>query len=135
VLGLQVGSGLELELSLRFLSARIDQNDPAMTMYRADLTMLGLSLDAWWGPDLGFFVRPLLGVGAGTVNTGLLMTGLGSTLVDTSTMDLAFRAGALLRFEFVDWLRLDAGVRIEFINTMGGATVIGGPVLRVSLVL
>jgi len=63
------------------------------------------------------------------------MTGLGSTLVDTSTMDLAFRAGALLRFEFVDWLRLDAGVRIEFINTMGGATVIGGPVLRVSLVL
>ncbi len=135
VLGLQVGSGLELELSLRFLSARIDQNDPAMTMYRADLTMLGLSLDAWWGPDLGFFARPLLGVGAGTVNTGLLMTGLGSTLVDTSTMDLAFRAGALLRFEFVDWLRLDAGVRIEFINTMGGATVIGGPVLRVSLVL
>ena len=95
--------------------------------------MAGVSLDMLWNPDLGVFVRPLVGIGVGAVRSGLMLEKAGAVLSDSASYDLALRGSGMLRFEFIPGLRLDAGIRLELINTMGGATVIGGPVLRASL--
>ncbi len=131
--GLSLGSGLEAEISFRLLKARLQQDGTSSSVVEGTLTMAGVSLDMLWNPDLGVFVRPLVGIGVGAVRSGLMLEKAGAVLSDSASYDLALRGSGMLRFEFIPGLRLDAGIRLELINTMGGATVIGGPVLRASL--
>lgn len=131
--GLSLGSGLEAEISFRMFKARLEQDGTSSSLVEGTLTMAGVSLDMLWNPDLGVFVRPLVGIGVGAVRSGLMLEKAGAVLSDSASYDLALWGSGMLRFEFIPGLRLDAGIRLELINTMGGATVIGGPALRASL--
>ena len=118
--GFVAGGGLgyafgpaRIDVEFSYLSANFEfpREDDSTETTNDNFTALSLLALAWYDIDIGSFVAPYLGVGAGATNLSVKLISGPDTWFDGTGWGFAYQAGAGIAFRILTGFSLDVGYR------------------------
>ncbi len=120
--GFVAGGGLgyafgpaRIDVEFSYLSANFEfasEGDDGAETPNDNFTALSLLAQAWYDIDIGSFVTPYLGVGAGATNLAVKLISADDTWFDGAGWGFAYQAGAGIGFRILAGFSLDIGYRL-----------------------
>ena len=104
-----------IDIEFSYLSANFEfasEGENGAATADDNLTALSLLGQAWYDIDIGSFLTPYLGVGAGATNLAVKLTTDADTWFDGTGWGFAYQAGAGIAFRIVAGFSLDVGYRL-----------------------
>ena len=119
--GFVAGGGLgyafgpaRIDVEFSYLSANFEfssEGDNGADTANDNFTALSLLGQAWYDVDLGSFLTPYIGVGAGATNLSVKLISDDDTWFDGAAWGFAYQAGAGIAFRILAGFSLDVGYR------------------------
>ena len=104
-----------IDVEFSYLSANFEfasEDESAPETPDDNFTALSLLAQAWYDVDLGSFLTPYIGVGAGATNLSVKLISDDEAWFDGTSWGFAYQAGAGIAFRILAGFSLDVGYRL-----------------------